>query len=252
MATALVTGATAGIGNAFARRLAAEGRDLVLVARDRERLDALMRQLTAERGVDVEVLPADLATMKGCAAVEARLADQDRPIDLLVNNAGFALNRPFLASPIEDEERLLDVLVRAVLRLSHAAGRAMQARGRGEILNVSSVSGFIAEGTYSAHKAWVTVFSEALDGQLRSHGIRVMALCPGFVRTEFHQRADIDMSDVPGFLWLDADELVADALRDLRRGRTVSVPDARYKVLTSLARHAPRRLVNLAIRVGRR
>jgi short-subunit dehydrogenase len=241
--TALVTGATAGIGLAFVRRLAADGNDLVLVARDVERLESVAAELRSAYGRTVEVLPADLADRAQLQRVADRLADRQRPVDLLVNNAGFSLNRGFTTGAVEDEERLLDVLVRAVLVLSHAAGGAMRERGRGTIVNVSSVSGFVVMGTYSAAKAWVTTFSEGLATELGRHGVQVTALCPGFVRTEFHERAELKMSHVPAAGWLDADELVDSCLADVRRGRVVSIPSKRYKVLVTLVRHAPRSLV---------
>lgn len=243
MGTALVTGGTAGIGYAFADGLAAQGSDLVLVARDAARLGDVAAQLTARHGVHVEVLVADLGVRDELERVAERLRDTDRPVDLLVNNAGFGLRRSFVASDVDEQEHMLDVLCRAVLVTSHAAARAMAARGTGAIVNVSSVAGFAAMGTYSAAKAWVTTFSEALATELADTGVRVTALCPGFVRTEFHQRARLDMSGLPDGLWLDADRLVRDCLADVRRGRVVSVPSKRYKVASVAARHAPRHLV---------
>jgi len=243
MTTALVTGATAGLGAAFARALAAERRNLVLVARDADRLAATAKELIEKYSVEVETLPADLATDDGCALVEARLADAERPVELLVNNAGIGLRSGFVENPIEDEERMLRLNVRAVMRLTHAAARGMVERGHGDVLNVSSVAGFgpTAPGsTYSATKAWVITFSESVHLTLKKHGVRVIALCPGFVRTEFHQRAEIPTADIPNALWLDADTVVREALVDLRRGRPTSVPSVRYKVLGGIVRYAPR------------
>ena len=237
--TALVTGPTAGIGTAFAEQLAARGHDLVLVARDRARLDELAERLTQEYGVAAEVLVANLADRTQLSAVEARLADRDRPVHLLVNNAGFGHKRPFLDNSVEEEQEMLDVLVTAVLRLTHAALGAMVERGEGAVVNVSSVSAFLPRGTYSAAKAYVTSMSEWADLAYRDRGVRVMALVPGFTRTEFHARMDVSRESAPGWMWLDADRLVADALRDLDRGRRVSVPSRRYKVLAAAARVAP-------------
>jgi len=243
--SALVTGATSGIGAAFAERLAASGHDLLLVSRDAERLGRVADDLRARHGVEVAVLPADLATDGGCTAVEARLRDGD-PVDLLVNNAGMSLNRAFLRSSADDEERLLRLNVTAVMRLTHAALPGMVRRRHGAIVNISSVSGFAAVmpgSTYPASKAWVTNFTESVGLSVRRFGVRVMALCPGYTRTEFHSRAGIDMSKTPAWLWLDADRVVRDGLRDLARGKLVSVPDWRYKAAAFGMRHAPRRLL---------
>ena len=236
---ALVTGATAGLGAAFARALAAEGHDLVLVARDEERLATSRDALRTVHGVDVELLPADLADEAACARVEQRCA---AGLDLLVNNAGFGLGEGFPASSPDDEERMLRVNVRAVMRLTHAALPPMLARGSGGVLNVSSVAGFVpsARGaTYGASKAYVTAFSESLALQVAGQGVRVCAVCPGFTRTEFHARAGMRTEGIPDGLWLDADHVVATGLADLRRGRAVSVPGAAYKGIVASARLAP-------------
>jgi short-subunit dehydrogenase len=251
MPTALITGATAGIGAEFARRLAAQGHDLVLVARDEDRLEATAADLRHRFGGGVVVLPADLAERDQCARVEARLADRDRPVDLLVNNAGFGTGHRFSRGQLADEERQLDVLVRAVLRLSHAAVGGMVERRHGGIVNVSSVAAWTPTGTYSAAKAWVTTFSEGLDAELAGTGVRVVAVAPGFTRTEFHARAGMDMSRVPGWLWLDADQVVRAALAALGTRRTVVVPGRQYRLLAGLARHAPSRLVARAARPNR-
>jgi len=240
---ALITGATAGIGAAFARQLAAEGHELVLVARRGE----LLRSLAAELPVPVETLVADLSTTAGAEAVAARLADPARPVDLLVNNAGRSLNRSFLRSSPESEEELLRLNVHAVMRLTLAALPGMVERGRGGIVNVSSVSGFAAMmpgSTYPASKAWVTNFSESQAQLVRGSGVRVMALCPGYTRTEFHASAGIDTSRMPAWLWLEAGDVVRAALRDLRRGRMVSVPGWKYKLAVVGIRLAPRGLLH--------
>lgn len=249
--TALVTGATAGIGAAFVRLLAGDGWDLVLVARDEQRLHKQAAALGESHGVEVEVLPADLTTVDGGEAVRQRLTDPDHPIDLLVNNAGISLNRSFLKSTIEAEEHLLALNVRAILRLTHAALPGMVRRQRGAVINVSSTAGFAAVmpgSTYSASKAWVNNFSESMAYAVRPFGVRVMALCPGYVRTEFHQRAGIDMSRTPGWLWLDADRVAADAMRSLGRGRVVRVVDWRYRLIVRAMRLVPRRLVQATSR----
>jgi short-subunit dehydrogenase len=249
MATALITGATAGIGNAFARKLAAEGFGLVLVARDAERLGLTGAALHARSGVDTEVIAADLTDREQLERVADRLRDGARPVDVLVNNAGFALNRGFLHSDVADEERFLDVMVRAVLVLTKAAVPGMTERGRGRVITVSSVAGFLPSGTYSAAKAWATTFTASLAGELAGTGVTATALCPGYVRTEFHQRAQLEMSMIPSWAWLDADRLVAEAWADAKRGTAVSIPSRRYKVAAAGLRHLPLRAVQI---MGRR
>ncbi len=250
--TAMITGPTAGIGQAFAHQLARRGHDLVLVARDRERLDAVAAELTRTYGVQVEVLPADLVDRDQLAAVEARLADRDRPVDLLVNNAGFGLKGRFLDNDVDAEAAMLDVLVTAVLRLSHAALGGMAERGRGGVINVSSVAAFLPRGTYAAAKAWVNSFSEWAANEYRPQGVTVMSLCPGFTRTEFHERMDVGRDSAPGFMWLDPDFLVTRALQDFDRGRSFSVPGAQYKAVVALTRLVPNRALQAYQSMGRR
>jgi short-subunit dehydrogenase len=189
----------------------------------------------------------------GCDRVARRIASADPPIDILVNNAGMGMYKRFGRAELADEERQLDLNVRAVLRLTHAAVRAMSERGSGQIINVSSVAGFVPRGgnaTYSASKAWVTMFSEALAVQLAGRGVRVTAICPGFTHTEFHERANADMSRIPDWMWLDAEAVVAQGLADARRGKPLSVPSAKYKALVGAARHAPRPVLHRIMRRG--
>lgn len=240
MGTALVTGASSGLGLEFVRQLAGRGDDLVLVARDQARLEAAAEDLRTQHGVVVEVLVADLAHREQLHRVAERLADPDRPVDLLVNNAGFGSRRGFVRGDLAEEERAVDVMVRAVMVLSHAAGGAMRARRRGAILNVSSVASFAVMGHYSAIKSYVTVLSEALATELAPHGVTVTAVCPGFVRTEFHQRAQMNMSRLPDALWLEAPDVVRAALDDVARGRVVSVPSLTYKGVVGVLRVVPR------------
>ena len=238
MTTALVTGATAGIGASFARQLAVRGSDLVLVARDAARLDSAATQLRTY-GVRVEVLPADLASDEGCARVEWRCGEG---LDVLVNNAGLGTKGAFHEVGRDEEEHMLRLNVRAVMRLTHAALPPMLERGSGAIVNVSSVAGFSPGGraaTYSASKAWVTNFSESLSMQYAGSGVRVLALAPGFTRTEFQTRAEMDVSGIPERLWLDADDVVRTALSDLDRGRSLSIPGAQYKVIVAATRLLP-------------
>lgn len=250
MSTALVTGASAGIGKEFCEQLAGRGYDLVVVARNAERLEELSQQLTRRYGIDVEVLAADLAQADDLARVAERVADTGRPVDLLVNNAGFGVKTKFVDTPVETEIESIDVMVKAVVVLSHAAAKAMTTRGSGAILNVSSVASFMASGTYSAAKSYVTVFSESLAAQLAGTKVRVMALCPGFTHTEFHERGGIPVDKTSNFgkrLWLDADRLVSDALNDLDAGKVVSVPGKQYKAIVTALRYVPRKIVSQGV-----
>ncbi|HKA69613.1 MAG TPA: SDR family oxidoreductase [Actinomycetes bacterium] len=248
MSTALITGASSGIGAAFAAALAARKHDLVLVARDEQRLAAVARAAAEQHGVATEVLSADLIDPVKCGQVEDRLRATDKPIDLLVNNAGFALGRRFVRTTVDEQEQMLDVLVRAVLRLTHAALPGMIERGHGAVVNVSSIAGEVPYGTYGAAKAWVTSFSQGLAAELRGTGVRAMALLPGFTRTEFQSRAGVRRGAIPGFLWLDPARVAEEALRDLDRGRVVSVPTTRYRVLTAAARLTPRAVLRASAR----
>ncbi|MDT0186620.1 SDR family oxidoreductase [Microbacterium sp. ARD31] len=250
MSTSLITGATAGIGLEFAHQLAGRGDDLVLVARDAQRLEAVAEELRRAHQVEVEVLVADLVDRDQLATVEARLADRARPVDLLVNNAGFGLKQRFLDNSADDETAMLEVLVTAVLRLSHAALGAMAERGHGGIINVSSVAAFLPRGSYSAAKAWVNSFSEWAHLEYRSRGVQVMALCPGFTKTEFHQRMQVRRGD--GFMWLEPDFLVRKALEDFAKGRAYSIPGAQYKTIIALTKAIPNRALRLTQGMGRR
>lgn len=249
MSTSLITGATAGLGAAFARRLAAEHSDLVLVARNEQRLADAAERLQREYDVPVETIVADLSTEDGYALIERRL--RESPVDLLVNNAGKGMAGAFADVPVEEAVSLTQLHVLAVMRLTHAAIGPMLERGRGDVINVSSTAGMFPgrAPVYGADKAWVTAFSESLAMRLAPRGVRVMALCPGFVRTEFHQRAGIRPVG-PEWIWLDADVVVADGLHALRHGQVVAVTDLRYRVLVTLSRLVPRRVLrSMAARV---
>lgn len=244
MSTSLVTGATAGIGNAFVHRLAADGHNVVLVARTESRLHEVAAEIKSKYGVETEVLAADLSTAEGRLAVERRLSDGD-PVDILVNNAGFGTRGRFENVSVDWMQGQLDVNVTSVLRLTRAAVPGMIERGRGAVINVSSIAGFFpATGpTYGATKAYVTAFSEGMAMTLKDTGVRVLALCPGFTRTEFHDRAGDDKSAFPKFMWLQADQVVDDCMSDLARGRIRSIPGWQYKVLVAVIRLLPHRLV---------
>lgn len=242
MTTALITGATAGIGAEFARQLAARGTGLVLVARTADRLEDVAAELRSRHGVDVETIAADLFEESGVAAVERRVRDDAHPIDLLVNNAGHGLATDFAASPLDDEVRHLDLHVGVPLRLTHAAMQGMLARGRGRIVLISSVAAFTPRGSYGAAKAWGISFARWANLRYRGRGVSVTAVAPGFTRTEFHERMGVGTSGVPRVLWLDVRDLVRLALRDIDRGRSVSIPTLRYKVIAGLARVLPARV----------
>lgn len=248
---ALITGPTAGIGNAFARELAKRGYDLILVARDTERLEAIAAQLRNKHRIDVDVITADLATEDGLARTVNAVTDTTSPVDLLVNNAGSSLAGWFGTTNIADEDHQLDLLVRAPMHLMDAAIKVMAGRRGGQIINVSSVAAFTPRGAYSAHKAWLLNLSEWANIHYADVNISVMALCPGFVRTEFHQRGKMDTSTVPKWMWLNADKLVKKSLKDLDKGKSVSIPTVRYKVLSVLARYMPKGIVTRVAKRGR-
>ncbi|MFH8527141.1 SDR family NAD(P)-dependent oxidoreductase [Streptomyces tendae] len=253
MTTALITGSTAGLGAAFARRLAADGHDLVLVARDTKRLREQATELHDRHGIEAEVLTADLSTDAGIDAVAARLGDRRNPVDLLINNAGFGNKGRFLDVPVADELTMLKVHCEAVLRLTSAAVEAMRERGRGGVVNVASVAAFVPRGTYGASKAWVVQFTQGVAKDLAGSGVRLMALAPGFVRTEFHERAGMGTDNIPNWMWLDADNVVAAGLADLSRGKSLSIPDPRYKTLMGAAKLVPRGLLGgITSRTGRK
>ena len=238
---ALVTGATVGIGESFTRLLASKGYNIALVARDEVRLHERAGDLREKYGIQTFVLPADLATKSGVKSVEKYI--QSYEIEVLINNAGFAINKVFTASDLGDEQDLLNVLVRTPMRLMHVILPGMKERKSGTIINVSSVAGFIAGGTYSAAKSYLTVLSESINADLKGSGVKVSALCPGFTRTEFHKRARMKMKGLPSFLWLNADKLVAKAWKDAQANKPVSIPGWQYKLLIAIISITPRGLI---------
>jgi short-subunit dehydrogenase len=252
---ALITGATAGIGSAFADLLASQSHDLVIVARDLPRLQARADELRSRYNIEVEVFQADLSRDEDIRRLELRLQNISRPIEVLINNAGFGINKSFTTSDISEEIALLDVLVTAPMRLMHAVLPRMKERDSGTIINVSSVAGWIAGGTYSAAKSYLTVLSESLHTELKNTKIKVHALCPGFTRTEFHQRGKMKMGGVPESFWLTAEEVVSEAWKAALDGKAISVPGRQYKVLSFISRFAPRplvRKVGMNVRVRQR
>lgn len=239
--TALITGASSGLGAEYARRLAARGADLVLVARDRGALEELATGLRGRYAVNVDVLPADLTRKRDVTRVATRLADRARPVEILVNNAGFGLPLSFESNGIGDEVDHLRVHVEAPLRLTHAALDGMLSRGHGRIVNVASIAGFMPRSTYGACKGWLISFSRWANTRYRASGVTVTAVCPGFTHTHFHERMGLPpgKEGVPDLLWLDATRVVRDSLRDVARGRAVSIPSLRYKAIAVLLRVLP-------------
>lgn len=250
MPSAMITGATAGIGAAYSRHLAAAGHSLVIVARDGDRLEEARKNLLAQGASKVEVLIADLTVPEELAVVQHRLRDAANPVDLLINNAGMGLGKWFEESTEAELLHQLNLNVTAVMLLAHAALPGMRQRGHGALINVASIAAFAPSpgATYSASKAWVLSFSEGLAEATAGTGVRVQALCPGYVRTEFHQRANLDMSGKPDALYVDIDLLVQRSLADLRADRTVSIPGALYRGLAAVVKLAPRRLVRWGAR----
>jgi short-subunit dehydrogenase len=238
---AMVTGATAGIGESFTRVLAREGFNIVLVARDLERMKERATTLESQFNVQAAIVQADLATDDGCAKVEKFLTEN--PVEVLINNAGFGINKAFSMSDLSAEQQLLDVLVRTPMRLMHTVIPQMKARNSGSIVNVSSVAGWIAGGTYSAAKSYLTVLSESLHTELSGTGIKISALCPGFTRTEFHERGRMRMNGLPNFMWLSADRVVSQAWKENQNGKVLSVPGWQYLILSTVSRFGPRPLV---------
>lgn len=237
--TALITGATSGLGLTFARALAARGLDLVIVARTVSRLEEVAAELRSTHGIDVEVIPADLSLRDETLRIAARLEDDTRPIEVLINNAGHGLHHKLADPDTTPHEEAIDLMIRSVLILGGAAARTMKDRGHGAIVNVASVAGTIAMGHYSAIKGWVRMYSEALALEMEGTGVTVQTLMPGWVRTEFHERAGIRTRSVPGVLWLEADDVVRESLEDLDRRRRVSIPSLRFKAVAWGTKHLP-------------
>jgi uncharacterized protein len=253
--TALVTGASSGIGAAFARALAREGYDLVLLARREARLKALAAEIISEHPVEVEVLTADLSDPQQVERAAVRIAEI-RDLDILVNNAGFGLGGDYAELGIEASLDMVRVHIASMMHLTWAALPAMIARGRGGVINVSSLAAFIPGGgsaTYGATKAYLNFFSEALAAELQGSGVRVQALCPGFTYTEIHDRTG--RPQLPGFLWMDAEEVAADSLRGLKEDRLIVIPGSVNQMLALVLRLpfiAPlARSVRSQVRMGR-
>ena len=243
MGTALITGATSAIGLEIAWELASEKNDLVLVARNKERLEKIAEEMRQIAGIQVEVLSADLSTMEGALAVAERVGSPERPIGLLVNNAGFGLGQDFVGGSLNRELQGLNTMVRAVLITCHAAADAMTRRGYGGILNVASMTALTAQGSYSAHKAWVKTFTEGLAARLEGTGVTVTAVCPGLVHTEFHERSNVDSTQWPDVAFSSPNVVARAAIDGVRRGAVIVTPTLRYRTAAAILRLAPRSLI---------
>jgi short-subunit dehydrogenase len=248
---ALVTGASSGIGEIFARRLSEKGYHIILVARRRDRLEKLAAELPS-----AEVLVADLTLGSDLHNIEHRIATEPR-LEFLVNNAGFGLPGVYFGADGSAQDKMHRLHILALGRLTHAALRGMVARARGNIINVSSVAGFLQTPfsvSYNATKAWLNSFTTGLCLELKSIGspVRVQALCPGFTRTEFHQTAGIDGGTIPKSLWMSAEEVVDASLRGLARNRLIVVPGWRYRLFLAAMRILPQSFKHfLAVYYGR-
>ena len=248
---AIVTGASAGIGRVFCERLAARKHDLLVVARDGNRLEAMKRQLEERYGILVEVFPADLTIDTDVSLLVARIT-QSPQLALLVNNAGFGTRGPLVSTSPARQEAMLRLHTMAPMRLSQAALPVMLDNRRGAIVNVSSVASFLFSAynvNYCATKAYLTSFSEGLAAELAGTGVRVQALCPGFTRSEFHQRMELDVGEIPAWMWMSAESVVDASLGCLDRGgRVVCVPGFRYRLLVMLLRVTPHWIISRVTR----
>jgi uncharacterized protein len=240
---ALVTGTTSGIGKSFCELLAAEGYNLVLVSRDLVRMKTQAQLLKAASNIEVELLQADLSDIEHIKNVATRLSDTSKPIEVLVNNAGFGINSDFSTSKIELQSDLVNCMVISPMRLTHAAINSMEKFNKGYIINVSSVAAYMAGSTYCAAKSWLTVFTESIYSELKSKGIQIHAICPGFTNTEFHSRCNQDVSGVPDIVWLSPDKVAVSAWNSVRKGKVIYVPGIQYKGLVFLHQYAPRFVV---------
>ena len=239
---ALITGASSGLGAEYARALARAGHPLVLVARDASRLKSLANTIAHQWGVETQVLAADLHIEAQRQRVVERLRDSQQPVDVLINNAGYGIAGNLAESDEREESNHLAIHVTAPLELTKAALPGMLERGHGRVVMVSSVAGYLARGTYSAHKAWGLSLARSLNETYRRHGVHVSAVAPGFTRTEFHQRMGMNISGIPRLMWLSASDVVASSLRAVNAGKAVVIPSVRYRLLVAIAHVLPRRL----------
>jgi len=238
---AAITGASAGLGSVFARKLAARGYDLILIARRKDRLDALAAAVSREHGAAAEVIAADLTNFEDIDAVAARLAAEPR-LALLVNNAGFGTKKRFWEAPIEGQIEMHRLHIDATMRLTHAVLGPMVSRNEGAVINVSSVAAFIrgaANVSYCSTKSWMSVFTETLSLELKETGVSVQALCPGFTYTEFHDVMQLDRGLIPKWLWMDAEFVVEESLNALPSRKVFVIPGWKYRVFVAAITKLP-------------
>jgi len=243
MGKALITGATSGIGLEFAHQLANKGYDLILVSRNTKRLDETALLLVTKYSVDVKVLTADLGTDAGINLTCGVINEAGSEIEIIVNNAGLGINKPFHSADLVEEINLLNVLVKAPLEICHTAINQMKKNKKGFIVNVGSMAAWTTSGTYSAAKVWLTSFSEALNTNYRDSGINVTVVAPGFTRTEFHQRANMSTATIPNWMWMPTNLVVKDSLKAVFKGQAVVIPHLKYKLLYLVLRILPRNIV---------
>jgi short-subunit dehydrogenase len=243
---AVVTGASAGIGKVFCEKLAARGYDLLVVARDAARLERLKQELESRHGISVDVFPADLTLDDDVSRLAGVIASSPR-VTLLVNNAGFGTRGTLADASPARQEAMLRLHTLTPMRLTQAVLPVLLKNNRGAIVNVSSVASFLFSAgnvNYCATKAFLTTFTEGLAAELRGTNVRAQALCPGFTRSEFHERMEISVDHLPKWMWMSAEQVVEASLRALERGRpVVCVPGLRYKLIVFLLRLAPRGLI---------
>ncbi len=245
---ALITGGTSGMGAAFARALAARGCDIVLVARNKERLAENANMLTQQYQVDVQILPADLSTRDGVDAVKARLLEQADPVTIFVNNAGSGMYSPMATDDASQLRAGAELMALVPMELGGAAAFSMKQRHAGVIITTASVASLAPMGAYAAVKAFVRMWSESLSIEVGRYGVQVVAFLPGWVKTEFHQRSGVSTSSIPSWLWLDAERVIDEALRDVERGKTTTIPSKRFKTMAFFARHLPQSVVHKAVK----
>jgi short-subunit dehydrogenase len=240
---ALVTGTTSGIGAAYCDLLAAEGYNLCLVSRDESRMIKQAQLLESKYGLRTKLAICDLSTSEGIQESIKCIEELGPLLEVVVNNAGFGLNSDFLTSAMMDQERMINCMVMAPMKITHSAANVMKPNQKGFIINVSSVASFMAGSTYCSAKSWLTVFSESVYQELRSNSINLHVICPGFTRTEFHMRCNQDVSGVPNFAWLTPEAVVKQSWKCVKKGTLIAIPGFWYKALVTMHRYAPRRIL---------